>query len=76
MEHIKYHHQLAAEDVEDYLGNPINAFTLIKRMVNDWKDVNELLKLHDSRNSKFCCKNSNTRTHGHVLFVYVICILI
>ncbi|XP_073819895.1 prolyl 4-hydroxylase subunit alpha-2-like [Musca autumnalis] len=47
MERIKFQHEKAASDVEDYLGNPINAFTLIERVVSDWMDVNDLLKFED-----------------------------
>ncbi|XP_013109460.2 prolyl 4-hydroxylase subunit alpha-1 [Stomoxys calcitrans] len=48
MERIKFQHKKAQEDVEDYLGNPINAFTLIERMVSEWSDVGDLLKFEDS----------------------------
>ncbi|XP_037812179.1 prolyl 4-hydroxylase subunit alpha-1 [Lucilia sericata] len=44
---VKFHHELAIEDVADYIENPINAFTLIKRVVNDWKELYEFLKFSD-----------------------------
>ncbi|XP_065357449.1 prolyl 4-hydroxylase subunit alpha-1 [Calliphora vicina] len=44
---VKFHHELAKEDVADYIGNPTNAFTLIKRMVSDWKELFEFLKFRD-----------------------------
>ncbi|XP_061386553.1 prolyl 4-hydroxylase subunit alpha-1-like, partial [Musca vetustissima] len=47
MERIKFQHEKAEQDVEDYLGNPINAFKLIERVVRDWKDVADLLRFND-----------------------------
>ncbi|XP_046805688.1 prolyl 4-hydroxylase subunit alpha-1 [Lucilia cuprina] len=44
---VKFHHELAIEDIADYIENPINAFTLIKRVVNDWKELYEYLKFSD-----------------------------
>lgn len=52
---VKFHHELAKEDVSDYIENPINAFTLIKRMVNDWKDLFEFLKFQDVKNGEYVC---------------------
>ncbi|XP_061396348.1 prolyl 4-hydroxylase subunit alpha-2-like [Musca vetustissima] len=33
---IETEHQTAANDVENYLTNPVNAYRLIKRLFNDW----------------------------------------
>ncbi|XP_037950135.1 prolyl 4-hydroxylase subunit alpha-1-like isoform X2 [Teleopsis dalmanni] len=44
IEKVKAQHAEAERNLEDYLGNPINAFTLIKRMVIDWTDIHELIK--------------------------------
>ena len=49
---IKFHHELASLDMSDYIGNPINVFTLIKRLANDWKELNEFLKFNEIQNGK------------------------
>ncbi|KAM7360660.1 prolyl-4-hydroxylase-alpha SG2 isoform 2-T2 [Cochliomyia hominivorax] len=49
IENVKFQHELAKKDVADYIENPINAFTLIKRIVNDWKDLFEYLKFHEAK---------------------------
>ncbi|XP_030369268.1 prolyl 4-hydroxylase subunit alpha-1 [Scaptodrosophila lebanonensis] len=38
---INNEHIMASEDFDDYLGNPLHAFKLLKRMVKDWKDLYE-----------------------------------
>ncbi|TMW48448.1 hypothetical protein DOY81_006467 [Sarcophaga bullata] len=50
IKNIKFHHELASLDMSDYIGNPINAFTLIKRLANDWKELNEFLKFNEIQN--------------------------
>ncbi|XP_039962641.1 prolyl 4-hydroxylase subunit alpha-1-like [Bactrocera tryoni] len=39
IERVKEEHELALEDPEAYLGNPINAYKLIKRTVVDWATI-------------------------------------
>ncbi|KAJ8937370.1 hypothetical protein NQ314_011918 [Rhamnusium bicolor] len=36
-------HNKAAEDVQLYISNPINAYTLVKRLTTDWKQVEALI---------------------------------
>lgn len=36
-------HSKAAEDVTEYLLNPINAYLLTKRLTNDWKDLEAIM---------------------------------
>ncbi|XP_036322728.1 prolyl 4-hydroxylase subunit alpha-1 [Rhagoletis pomonella] len=43
---VKKEHELALEDPESYLGNPINAFKLIKRTVIDWAELTEYASNH------------------------------
>lgn len=38
-------HELAMADVDNYLGNPINAFTLIKRLTTDLDVIQNRIKL-------------------------------
>lgn len=52
IENIKFHHELASLDTSDYIGNPINAFILIKRLANDWKELNEFLNFSETQNGK------------------------
>lgn len=33
------------EDIPNYLGNPINAFTLIKRLTTDLDDIEHSIKI-------------------------------
>ncbi|XP_036224040.2 prolyl 4-hydroxylase subunit alpha-1 [Bactrocera oleae] len=41
IEKVKKEHALALEDPEEYLGNPLNAYKLIKRTVVDWTVITE-----------------------------------
>uniref|UniRef100_A0A0K8VS79 procollagen-proline 4-dioxygenase n=1 Tax=Bactrocera latifrons TaxID=174628 RepID=A0A0K8VS79_BACLA len=41
IERVKEKHALAREDREAYLGNPLNAYKLIKRIVVDWVIITE-----------------------------------
>ena len=36
-------HQLAAENPDSFLGNPLNAYLLIKRLTVDWTDLQDML---------------------------------
>ncbi|CAH1970360.1 unnamed protein product [Acanthoscelides obtectus] len=36
-------HNKATEDVESYVANPLNAYTLVKRMTTDWQEVESLI---------------------------------
>ncbi|KPJ11197.1 Prolyl 4-hydroxylase subunit alpha-2 [Papilio machaon] len=38
-------HEIAMSDVDNYLGNPINAFTLIKRLTIDLEFIENVIKL-------------------------------
>ncbi|XP_011211509.2 prolyl 4-hydroxylase subunit alpha-1 [Bactrocera dorsalis] len=41
IERVKEKHAVALEDPEEYLGNPMNAYKLIKRIVVDWTIITE-----------------------------------
>lgn len=41
----KKEHEKAMEDIPNYLGNPINAFTLIKRLTMDLDYIEESIKI-------------------------------
>ena len=43
----------ALEDPLKHLGNPVNAFLLVKRFTADWKKVKEMINSPVSE-SKFC----------------------
>ena len=47
----------ASQDVQTYLSNPINAYTLVKHLTTDWKDVESLLE--DSKVKEFQHNVSN-----------------
>lgn len=36
-------HDSAAQNVQKYLANPINAYLLVKRLTIDWKQVESLM---------------------------------
>ncbi|XP_045534587.1 prolyl 4-hydroxylase subunit alpha-1-like [Papilio machaon] len=38
-------HEMAMADIDNYLGNPINAFTLIKRLTTDFEFIQNRIKL-------------------------------
>lgn len=42
-EEYRKEHQLASQDVDDYLSNPINAYLLVKRLTSDWKSTENLM---------------------------------
>lgn len=44
---------LASESVEGYLGNPLNQYSLIKRFIDDWGTLADLLNSDSSTNGKF-----------------------
>ena len=33
----------ASDDVEKFVGNPLNSYRLIKKMTSDWKEVKEVI---------------------------------
>ncbi|KAJ3641680.1 hypothetical protein Zmor_028164 [Zophobas morio] len=41
----KSQYEKAAEDVQVYVANPINAYTLVKRLTADWKEVENLITM-------------------------------
>ncbi|KAH9642930.1 hypothetical protein HF086_011287, partial [Spodoptera exigua] len=41
----KMEHEKAMEDIPNYLGNPINAFTLIKRLTTDLDHIEDSIKI-------------------------------
>ncbi|XP_053954579.1 prolyl 4-hydroxylase subunit alpha-2 [Anastrepha ludens] len=43
---LKEEHSLASEDPEGFLGNPMNAFKLIKRMAIDWAQLSKYVEKH------------------------------
>lgn len=42
-------HNKATEDVQLYIANPINAYTLVKRLTTDWKEVEALMSTDVSK---------------------------
>lgn len=46
------------ENVQEYISNPINAYTLVKRLTTDWKQLEELIG-HTVSNGKYA--------HAHIL---------
>lgn len=36
-------HDLASRSPEDFLGNPINAYLLVKRLTVDWADLQTVM---------------------------------
>jgi len=45
-QHYSKLHNVASQDVDSYLANPINAYLLVKRLTTDWKLVEDLIH-HD-----------------------------
>ncbi|KAJ1521335.1 hypothetical protein ONE63_003011 [Megalurothrips usitatus] len=50
-------HERAGQDVQSYLSNPINAYTLVKHLTTDWKDIESILD--DSKIKEFQYNISN-----------------
>lgn len=44
MDSIRSEHQTAADDVDGYLSNPVNAYRLIKRLHNDWSAIEDIVR--------------------------------
>jgi hypothetical protein len=49
----KKEHEKAMEDIPNYLGNPINVFTLIKRLTADLDYIEERIKTGTGENEKY-----------------------
>lgn len=49
----KNEHEKAMEDIPNYLGNPINAFTLIKRLTTDLDFIEQSIETGTGENI-FC----------------------
>ncbi|XP_050316542.1 prolyl 4-hydroxylase subunit alpha-2 [Bactrocera neohumeralis] len=46
---IRSDHQAAADDVDGYLSNPVNAYRLIKRLQSDWHTFEDVIRADTSR---------------------------
>ncbi|KAI5636140.1 2OG-Fe(II) oxygenase superfamily domain-containing protein [Phthorimaea operculella] len=57
LETYKREHRKAMEDVPNYLGNPINAFTLIKRLTKDLHDIDKIVYKEFEKYNSFNRKN-------------------
>ena len=42
-EAYKHQHSIAADDIQGYVANPINAYVLVKRLTSDWRQVEKLM---------------------------------
>ncbi|KAF5304255.1 hypothetical protein FQA39_LY09782 [Lamprigera yunnana] len=42
----KKQHTVAAEDIETYIANPINAYVLVKRLTADWHNVESIMNMN------------------------------
>lgn len=47
-------HDIASEDIQTYVANPINAYLLVKRLTTDWKQVENLIAV-DFGKGKWKC---------------------
>jgi len=48
---IRVEHLNAADGIDDYLNNPVNAFRLIKRLHSDWETFEGSVTADSSRSS-------------------------
>ena len=46
---IRSDQQAAADDVDGYLSNPVNAYRLIKRLQSDWNTFEDVIRADTSR---------------------------
>ena len=46
-------HRSAIDDVDHYLGHPVNAFLLVKRFIWEWVDVENWIKYEGPRTGQF-----------------------
>ncbi|XP_017470548.1 PREDICTED: prolyl 4-hydroxylase subunit alpha-2-like [Rhagoletis zephyria] len=44
LDSIRFEHQTAADDVDGYLSNPVNAYRLIKRLHTDWRSIEDIVR--------------------------------
>lgn len=51
IETISYEHPKNVENLEDYLSNPIRAFSLLKRLVITWPEIKESLKENTAKDN-------------------------
>lgn len=54
---MQQEHEEAANDLEGYLNNPINAYRLIKRLYTDWPAYEETVTVDVTRTSESQKKN-------------------
>ena len=59
---------LCSESVEGYLGSPLNQYFTIKRFIDDWGTLTELLDSDSSSKGEFVTVFENTRKSYHKLF--------
>lgn len=53
MDAIRSDHQAAANDVDGYLSNPINAYRLIKRLQSDWNTFEDVIRADTTRSGTY-----------------------
>ncbi|XP_071488036.1 prolyl 4-hydroxylase subunit alpha-1-like isoform X3 [Diadema antillarum] len=65
-EKLRSMHRGAADDIEHYLGHPVNAFLLVKRFLWEWVDVENWIK-YDGPQSAYLRNITGLREHtpGH-----------
>lgn len=54
---------LSSESVEGYLGSPLNQYFTIKRFIDDWGTLTELLDSYSSGKGEFVTVFENTCKH-------------
>lgn len=73
LENLKKEQEKASKDVEEYLGNPINDFLLIKRLTHDWKDVEDLIMDNTSSGKEFRNGKTNHNRIRTLPLVSLVC---
>lgn len=66
---IKSEHLTAANSIESYLNNPVNAFRLIKRLHTDWETLEESVESERSRTSWYPNRASLTCHSENVIII-------
>lgn len=63
METFQNQHDKAAEDIQAYLANPINAYLLVKRLTTDWRNIEQIINTNVGQGMKFQNKNYTWSSH-------------
>ena len=60
-EHYHRISQIASQDSESYLSNPVNAYLLVKRLTSDWKTVESLVVTGPAETGRAAIANLTSR---------------